>query len=328
MKNIRNQHAVGSGGAVLPIAAAQWADDQLDYALFCANLWHFLPQTPPQSYRRLYDAILQMQRSQGVGQQVANAPTDIQSSLSATLAVLRQNPGIICTYHTGAYRQICHTLAQEGIPYTLAVSAAVLRREGETLRQNYFRLGSPAGPSGFQLLDAESPGVVRSLLNELNAGRNLLLYVDGNTGAAVGQSRNLMTMPFLNGEIQVRKGIASLSYWVKKPIYPFLVSRFASENAITPLCSTIAPHAGELRDAYERRATTQLYQILASYVERYPEDWECWRYLHHWLQIDHSRYPSGMHALKKYGVAERWHRVVHQGRPYLLDRFSYRLYPV
>lgn len=328
MKNVNIRYAAGPGRQAIIKRSAPWTADQLDYALFCANLWHFSPQISPETYPQLYDSILTLQQTPGDGQLAAGDTTTGRSALRTTLAMLRQAPGIICTYHTGAYRQICRTLAQEGIPYTLAVSADVLKREGQMLRHDYNNLGSPAGPAGFRLLDAESPGVIRSLCNDLSTGRNLLLYVDGNTGSACGKSRNLMTLPFLNGEIQVRKGLASLSYLAKKPLYPVLIGRAVSEHLTTPVCTSINPVAGEARDAYEKRATALLYRILESYVSHYPEDWECWRYLHHWLPADRGKYPSGIHALQKYGASGRWHPVVHQGCHYLLDRFTYQLYPV
>lgn len=309
-------------------SGARWKSDQLDYALFCANLWHFYPQASPNEYPRLYGEVLAMQRQAYLRHPIKELLDGDIGSLNETLARVKRSPGIICTYHTGAYRQICWLLAQAEIPYTLLLSAAAIKRESRELQREYLQLSAPSGPEGFHLLDAERPNVIREMCRALARGHNIVVYVDGNTGAADKNSRNLMEIPFLNGRLQVRKGIASLSHISRKPIYPILNSGGQNGNSALSPSAPLWPTLNESRADYEVRVTSRLYALLAGYVNIRPGDWECWRYLHHWLPQHANFSHSGLIAYQRYGPSERWHRVVHQDCAFLLDRFTYRLYPV
>lgn len=328
-KTMKNQNRMTAPQRTRRLGSgARWKSDQLDYALFCANLWHFYPQASPNEYPRLYGEVLDMQRQAYLRQPIKGLGNMDTDSLNETLARIKKSPGIICTYHTGAYRQICWLLAQAGIPYTLLLSAAAIKRQETELRREYAQMAAPYGPDGFNLLDAERPSVIREMCRALARGHNIVAYVDGNTGAADKNSRNLMEIPFLNGRLQVRKGIASLSHLSRKPIYPILNSRAQNGSSVFSTSAPLWPTLNESRADYEVRVTSRLYALLAGYVNIRPSDWECWRYLHHWLPQHAKLSRSGQLAYQRYGALERWHRVVRQGRPFLLDRFTYRLYRV
>src|SRR5690606_748185 len=81
-------------------SGARWKSDQLDYALFCANLWHFYPQASPNEYPRLYGEVLAMQRQAYQRHPIKELLDGDIGSLNETLARVKRSPGIICTYHT------------------------------------------------------------------------------------------------------------------------------------------------------------------------------------------------------------------------------------
>src|SRR3546814_7218233 len=85
----------------------------------------------------------------------------------------------------------------------------------------------------FELLDIGSHAGSFRLLRRLKQGYNVLIYLDGETGNPKDERYEKWTsVNFLEGVLQVRKGIASISNFVGAPIVP-VISRREPENGIT-----------------------------------------------------------------------------------------------
>src|SRR5690606_8694115 len=95
---------------------------------------------------------------------------------------LKNSPGIVCTYHSGSYRLINKVLAEADVPFALVVNKTVLRQESDSFQKQFDRV-TPGFPESLHLIDAEEPTALLKMIRTLKSGKNLVVYVDGNTGS-------------------------------------------------------------------------------------------------------------------------------------------------
>lgn len=262
-------------------------------ALFRANVFQLLPGFPVQGYPELYRQVLSTQR-QAAGQYHTGTAAEMDRLLTRwqePLERIRQRPGIIATFHTGSYRLLSLCLLRAGVPLALVVSGDVATREREQMQRRYGEM--TAGRSDTRpliILEAEDPHVIRKMCRLVAAGYYLLLYVDGNTGAAGDHRARSLTVPFLAGHLRVRQGIGMVSHLAGVPIYPVRSDWVDIVPGMTQmtLLEPIWPDRGMDRPAYAAQATRQLYCYLEAAVRQSPGSWECWRYVHQWLVLDRA----------------------------------------
>ena len=129
------------------------------------------------------------------------------------------------------------------------------------------------------------------MLRELKAGRSLLLYMDGNTGAgnSTARNENCCLVDFLRHQLYARKGNGYLAHAANVPIIPVINYRPAWDDIRLRFFDKIMPDAGKDRNNFAIRATQQLYDIAAPYIQQYPEQWEAWLYLHKVVSISNRQ---------------------------------------
>lgn len=301
----------------------------IHYAMFTANVWNFMPEIPPSEYPRLHREVLDHQQAavRDYLEESADSLDQVLGWDDEHIRRLRAEPGIICTYHTGSYRLINKMLVRSGIPFSLLVSEKVYKEECASLSLAYQRLASQPDTGGFNLLNAEDPYVVRHMLAALEQGRNVLVYLDGNTGSGEMFAPNRINIPFLNGLVVSRMGIAAVAYLADKPIYPIGCVRSAngitSHNHHLP----IYKDRDENKQGFIERTMVNLYSILENQVRYQPGDWECWLYMHYWVVPQWLTPDRFSDAHQRYGDESRWQEVYHNGAKYRLDREMYQCYP-
>jgi lauroyl/myristoyl acyltransferase len=198
------------------------------------------------------------------------------------LFLLKNKPTIICTFHTGSYRLLNLFLMKHKIPYSLVIGEEVVQREGIQFQSIYNSLPGNANENNFNIIDAEKANVGLQMLRELKRGRSLVLYMDGNTGAGAATTKNdnRCIVDFLHQQLYARKGIAFLAHAADVPIITVTCYRKSWENIRLKFFDPIFPDKSKERNLFAQETTQKIYDLVATIIKTYPEQWEGWLYIH------------------------------------------------
>lgn len=254
--------------------------DQTDlwrlFVFFAANCRHFLGLDNLAEQRSLFARVrMNQQLSIWEDAHYSQLPKEATTGLDEQWwQQLRQEPGIICTFHTGSYRLINHLLLKQGIDFVLLVSKKVKQRDGASFEQRYQK--DVADGKTLTVLNAEDPSVLFKLRRLLQQGKSILAYVDGNTGSG----SNGIAIPFFGKEVIVRKGLPMLAHWLDVPIYPLANIRKNKELTFYAR-PPIRPSKCIDKHEFALEAIRQLYGFLEYTINDYLDQWEGWLHLHH-----------------------------------------------
>lgn len=258
-------------------------DTRYQFAYFSANLQCFLPRIPVRKHIAIYKRMLMRQQWSHLDQ---NHPQAMHlQSISGIKPIMKQLAGtgaaIICTYHTGSYRLLNKFLMKAQVPYLLLVAEEVIADE-EALYKKIYRETCPDGPANyFELVSAQDPAALFKLARGLRVGKKVLIYVDGNTGSREDLKHlKACEISFLGKQLKVRKGIATLAYLTRCPIFPIISERIAKKRLVYKLLEPINIVEGVSRQDFERQTMQLLYNYLEAVVNRRPEEWEGWLTIH------------------------------------------------
>lgn len=182
---------------------------------------------------------------------------------------------IIATFHTGSYRLLPRWLHMHGIPFSLVVSRTVNLSQG---RRFHALAGNPV-PEIFDIIDAEDPSALLSMRRALCAGRHLLIYTDGNTGARPLSAKHSVDIPFLDSHLRVRTGLANLAYLANAPIVPVIQQRRCYGDSPFKFQQPIQASHHEKRAHFAQNIMLRLYRMLEQELHEDPAQWENWFHL-------------------------------------------------
>lgn len=186
--------------------------------------------------------------------------------------------------YNGSFRMIGHYLAKNDIPFALVVSEGGMQKENELVDLKYD--SQRIKHLGFHLINANDKNSLLRINRELRDGKNILVYVDGNTGTGDDlTSRNLISIPFLNQHIKVRAGAAFISYLSKSPIYPVVSTRQWKRVPCLDFFPPILPNKELNRQIFIEQAVSRIYKYLEKAVSKRPWQWETWLHLHEHADI-------------------------------------------
>lgn len=275
------------------------------FTFFSANLLHFMPQIDVNTHEAYFREICLHQHLSWKDQfdPKLHNRVQIKGWKGDMVEKFRSAPGIICTYHTGSYRLINRLLVEAGVAFSLVVSTEVYNTEAASFKAAFDRYNSSS--QSFDLIDAEQPTALLKMIRAAKSGKNLLVYVDGNTGAGKNRVNNL-TVDFMDGQLSVRKGMAVLASILKRPIYPVSCIRSAVDKVHFKVHDSIIQPKGLARDCFVQQAMQQVYADLASVLKEDPSQWECWLYLHQFLVLPKADVPPVQVKIKELGDARIW----------------------
>ena len=256
-----------------------------------ASLLNYLPSIGFNQHEEIFKSIL-LYKKLSILEQSSYDVLDIvetENLKPETLAILRNKPSIICTFHTGSYRAINLFLIKKNIPFSLVMGKEVMEKEGEHFSTLYSQLPGKNNDDAFNIINAEAPHSGLQMLRELKKGRSLVLYIDGNSGAgnATIKNDNRCCVDFLNQQLFARKGIAWLAHAADVPI--ITVASYRPEWNIIRLrfFDPIYP-AGKDRNAFATQTTQAIYGLVAPLISENPAQWEAWLYIHKVANIINS----------------------------------------
>src|SRR5690606_36568494 len=183
----------------------------------------------------------------------------------------RKEPGVIATFHIGAYKLLPLWLINCGIPLTLLVSADIAAKERETYQAVASRFADEAQPS-LEILEAEDPMVIRKMIRSNSRGNWVLMFLDGNEGVAHKQSaagRTDLLIDFLAHKLRVKTGVAELAFLAKCPIYPLAL---LFDEQLNPKPMSLPPMVVSERSRLDaaREIMEMLYGWLAPMINQCP----------------------------------------------------------
>ena len=256
-----------------------WQEDIMiaKFNIVSACLSNYLPNIPEEEHTQIFKNIFIHQKLSMFEQSFYELPDYVAyENLNAQIwNLLKKRTSIICTFHTGSYRLINLFLAKNKIPYSLVVSKDVIANQGSSFKEMFNELNkSENNQETLKLIDAESPNSLLQMIRDLKNGRNLVIYIDGNSGSGneTINNNNNCVINFLNKKIYARQGIGFLAHTMHVPILTVASYR----QSLNPIFSDIEQD----RDTFIKSTTQNIYNLIAPIIKKYPEQWEAWLYLH------------------------------------------------
>lgn len=263
-----------------------------------ASLRYFLPEHA--NHEQLLREILLNQELSRIDEYLVEQPNLLQQQLINTKIVDPQNwldsvqkgrPVLFCTFHYGSYGLINGVLATRGIDFTLPISNEIFQQLKPRYDRNMKLLQEQSTvPLGqMELLDAESSTLLLQLRRRVKRNNSLLFYLDGNTGVGGMQSNseNMVHINWFEHSIQSRIGLSFISHFLQIPIVPVLCYRRGLMQNTLYFGEAIKPQKQIATVDMHQQVTQQLFNFLASFVNKDPSQWEAWMYLHRFINLPH-----------------------------------------
>ena len=301
-----------------------------DFMIVSSNLQKLLPNIDPETHEEVFKKMLFEQLMAQSDITLPNITEHIAlEGNTEPLYNAKQKPVIFCTYHLGSYRLLASLLTRLGISNALVMSEEGIADMGEefiTLNQNvrnHYKLDNT-----FEIISAEKPTSVLSMIRALRNNVSLLVYIDGNKGAGEAED-SLLNIPFLGDAILTRKGIATVSSLANVAIQPVTAERKDLYYNHLIFHNTIQQEAGQPRQDYINSTTQYLFEILSQKLTSKPEQWEGWLYVHHFYQKKRIiRTPSFSGNTSTTFNANRYSIIAWQKEHFIFDRDTYFTYTI
>lgn len=246
------------------------------YQLIASCLRRFIPSLLPSEYVQFLEQVL-------INQALAySEQTDTQMLKNCnyiTSEPLSTEPRIYVSFHLSSYRLNMLYLLQNGLPITLVASKDVIKEQSSIIKRSY---ASVSSQTTHNIIDANHPNSIKSMLRELRDGRSIFAFIDGNTGVdgMSTSNKHLMRVPLLESHIMVRTGLAHLSKIANVPIVPMITYRKQNEFPTICLFNSILANSNENTSNYVIRAIRVIYQYLDSALRSYADQYEPWLYMY------------------------------------------------
>lgn len=292
------------------------------YTFFKANVKHFMPNKAKDQLEQAFKEVCLHQHLSW--KDLHNEQQEEQPAISVEPSFFESiiaRPGVICTYHLGSYRMINKLLSKAEIPFSLLVNANVFEEESKQNAGGGF-------VRDFDLIDAEQPTALLKMMRALKNGKNLLVYIDGNTGVNSGKE-NHVAVDFMAGRLWVRKGIAVLAQLMQCPIYPIFCLRTSSHSLTYSTAEVIVPPTDKRPNPlFVQRTMQKLYTQLEKTLHTHPFQWECWLYLHQFMVLPKPVKTRKQVELKELLNPDEWASFSIDGHYFALDMDSFSSFEI
>ncbi|MDR2273521.1 MAG: hypothetical protein LBF27_21610 [Sphingobacterium sp.] len=302
------------------------------YSYFSANLKHFMPMLDWDMHCTMYRQYQEQLGFNALDAQFMAEPFPIPIRGWEELRLrLSQDPGIVCTFHFGAYQLLNYLLLRDGLRFALLVAADVVSTWEQRYPNLIEQLREGEAEGRFCLLNADEKTALRRIYSLVGAGYLLVIYVDGLSGIRPPHDKNLVEIPFLGQRIWVPAGAATLGYQLQCPLYPVLALR-KEEEVVLLQQDAIRPHRQMAKAEFVQMSTGKLFGLLATFLMHAPQQWTIWtqvdRFLNPQSDLIYVDIPSKAVQqqinLKQYALIRQ-----NQGSEkyyFLMDKGSYQLY--
>jgi lauroyl/myristoyl acyltransferase len=264
-----------------------WQEDVMvaKYNIVSACLSNYLPDININDHKQIFKNIFLHQQLSMFEQSFYELPDYVvYENLNREIwDILRKKISIICTFHTGSYRLINLFLARNKIPFSLIISSDVLQKQGHSFEKMFNEINQGyTTHEGLRLIDAESPNSALQMIKELKKGRNLVIYIDGNSGAGSEtiSNNNKCEINFLNQKIFARQGVGFLAQTMQVPVLTVASYRKSLTDIRLKFFTPLFSNPFQDRALFAKKITQDIYDLVSPIIKQYPEQWEAWLYLH------------------------------------------------
>jgi len=266
-------------------------NDMLDrtYCLTSANIGNFLPEIPFEQHQTLLGSILMNREKSIVDGKYEGVLNEIMyENLNEEIwTILNNTPSVICTFHFGSMQVINHFFAFHKIDYVFIASKKTLDDHlGDFLEMAEVQ-SKVYGNIELDFIEADECNAAFKMLKSLKKGKHLLIYIDGNTGTGYNSANlNLSRIEFLSKTLYVRNGAATLSFFAKVPLIGAISYRDRNNQITLRFFDPVFPPEFENKEGFIGTTMQYLYDSLSSLLKLFPEQWECWIYLHSFIRSE------------------------------------------
>lgn len=304
------------------------------FQLMSAGLVNYLPSIPYEQHAAIYQQILLHQKLSHLEQRAFDVLDYLQTegASAAALEYLKKQAAVICTFHTGSYRVLNLLLAMHGIPFTLVMGRETAQQEGASLVALFKQVSRNRFTGQLDIIEAENPSSGLQMMRALRAGRSLVLYMDGHTGAGVTttENNNCFVANFLGQQLYVRKGIAFLAHAAGVPLLPVMCYRKSWKDIRLRFDDFIFPDKQQTRAEFSEITTQLVYNRAAAIIAAYPAQWEGWLSVHKVACVSRKQLAAKASVSEKTGSiqldGQRYGLFTIQGACYLLRKNTYSFF--
>lgn len=248
----------------------------------------------------------------------------------------RFKPMIFCPFHLGSFHSWTFLFAQHNLDFTAVINYQAYNDQRSKILDNMAKLNAKLGASSqLSFLNAEEPKIAINMIREIKNGKNLFIYIDGNSGVGGNQRTDgkLDKINFLGTPYNVRTGVAAISHLTETPIVP-LVSYRENGRIILEVLQPILADIDMDRNQYAVEATQNLYDCLTPFLLAYPEQWEPWLYINHFIEpekesIDRLKASFPKDDLTKIRFNRKRYGLLSENAKYcLFDTYESRLFTI
>ena len=293
-----------------------------EFLRYRAAKHQFFPDHPVDDLRFFLDAQYNIQLSAKLEHQMARPLLLSQVTVDGDTAFVSQpqrEPFIFCTFHFGSYQMVGALLRQYGIEFSV-----LTLREGVTSEM----LHHAAADDPLDVLHADSPSVLLEMHSTLQAGKSIMVFIDGNPEViSDADSAAYARVSLLGHTLLAKKGVTSLAHVTGVPIVPIISYRTGPEQTRVVFGAPIRPDRAVPRATYVQQTLQACYGQLEQYLATRPEQWLYWRTIHNYLD-ESSRHQGtkgqGAPELPTHYTfnQERYELFVAQKHTYLYDRYT------
>ena len=273
-------------------------DSMYPFSLFSANLKRFMSHLDMSQYENAYKNVLFNQRLASLEQYYRTCllNTHIINTGNINLDAIKNDtkPQIFATFHTGSYRLLNSYLYEKGFKSVLIVRGKVFEEQLESIFNEVKPTLKSKKESDIIILDANDRRSIFRMKQLISEGYKLTVYLDGNTGVNDEKgkfSKSHLKIPFFESEIYIRKGIGQLAYLLGADIIP--VISYKDVNLINNI--EFFPQIN-FKDYPNKEFIEESIKICYSHLEdnlhQRPWQWECWTYIHNWINRDNLSYSN------------------------------------
>ncbi|WP_375558891.1 hypothetical protein ACE193_14255 [Bernardetia sp. OM2101] len=334
------------------------------FATTSASLFRLLPQVSYSQHKSIFEKLLfniQLLNLEEKYAELFIEKFEVTDKENILVKAQNEQPFLFCCFHTGAYSILPGLLATKSLDFGFLSNQTLTDRKEKLyfeLHHNYCKKHKINSTPEFINVE-ESKGIWKAI-RMLKEGKSLIVYADGNTGSNYSkkESQNTVKIDFLGEDLQVRKGIAFLSYMCNAPIIPVVSSRELSTEELnlkrkyTLLPAIYPPNFADakskkdtnLKEEFAAQTMQKLYSILEKEITKNDtnsqqiSEWEGWVFVNKFF----TKLQKSIFLLEKknadksinnkinpyYIFNEERFALIESQKNTLFDKFTYRFFPV
>lgn len=210
-------------------------------------------------------------------------PDEIRHGQSVQALLAAKQGAIVCSMHLGPFHYVSLALLEMGAPLAVFAAGSVRQMWIDRWESKVRTVGG-----SFEALEAGTPRGALRAMRALEEGRFLVVYMDGQEGAAQARETRRADFRFCGAEIFMRTGPAFLAQRAGVPMLLGACYREGPARRIVEFSDPFPPPVSGDEDALVDR-TGELYGWFEPRVRRHAEQWPGWLYpIMHWRRSGDS----------------------------------------